>query len=142
MANNGRQGEQLFQQIMSCRNYKVNNVTRNPHYWYKDIDFIITSRASGLTKSFEVKWDTRVAATGNLYIETTSRFGDGRGWWEFCEADYLAYGDAVNEIFYIIPVEQLKQRIATANFDTASCGSDSTGYLVPLAAIADITQIL
>ena len=90
---------------MSCRNYKVNNVTRNPHYWYKDIDFIITSRASGLTKSFEVKWDTRVAATGNLYIETTSRFGDGRGWWEFCEADYLAYGDAVNEIFYIIPVE-------------------------------------
>lgn len=54
---NGKQGEELFKQIMQNRNYKVVDVTDNPDYWVKDIDFIVTSPTTGLTKSFEVKYD-------------------------------------------------------------------------------------
>lgn len=41
--NNGKYGETLFAQMMADRGYKVEDVSGNPDYWYKDIDFIITS---------------------------------------------------------------------------------------------------
>ncbi len=67
----------------------------NPDYWYKDIDCFCTSPRTGATKSFEVKWDSRINTTGNLYLELTNVHSKGgRGWFSFCEADYLAYGDA------------------------------------------------
>lgn len=143
MANNGKQGEQLFKQIMLGRNYKVEDVSNNPDYWYKDIDFILTSPTSGLTKTFEVKWDTRINRTGNLYLELTNIHSKGgKGWFEFCEADYLVYGDAAARIFYVIPLLELRERVKTLNCRCASCGYDSTGWLVKLADIADIAYEL
>lgn len=143
MNNNGKQGEQLFQQIMSRRKYIINNVSNNPCYWNKDIDFILKSPTTGAVKSFEVKWDKCIATTGNLYLETNNVNSRGSlGWWQFCQADYLAYGDATNKIFYIIPMEQLRERVNTLTLQKTNCGSDSTGLLLPLAAIKDITKIL
>lgn len=43
MANLGKQGEALFQERMSSLNYTITDVSNNPEYWSKDIDFIITS---------------------------------------------------------------------------------------------------
>lgn len=45
--NNGKYGEQLFAQIMENGGYKVNDVSGNPEYWSKDIDFLITSPTTG-----------------------------------------------------------------------------------------------
>lgn len=59
MSNSGRQGEVLFSRRMSDAGYIVEDVSKNSEYWYKDIDFIITS-PSGNTRTFEVKWDTRI----------------------------------------------------------------------------------
>ena len=141
--SNGKQGERLFQQIMASRNYKVDDVSGNSEYWYRDIDFIVTSPTTGATKSFEVKWDGRIGRTGNLYLELTNRHSKGgKGWYQFCEADYLAYGDASAEVFYIIPFGALKERVKGLNCRIAACGDDSTGYLVPLAAIADLAHQL
>ena len=143
MSNNGKQGEYLFKQIMESRNYTVEDVSNNENYWYKDIDFLVTSSTSGLTKTFEVKWDTRINRTGNLYLELTNIHSKGgKGWYEFCEADYLVYGDATANIFYIIPLLELRERVKKLNCRCASCGYDSTGLLVSLNDIADITQIL
>ena len=147
MANNGKEGEQLFKEIMEGRGYTVEDVSGNSEYWYKDIDFIITSPTSGETKTFEVKWDTRINRTGNLYLERTSRFTkqpgiEGKGWFEWCEADYLAYGDAVSGQFYIIPMEMLRFKAGTLPYRAAQCGNDSTGQLVSLADIEDITFLL
>ena len=77
MANNGKQGESLFKEIMIARGYDVKDVSNNPEYWYKDIDFIITSPTTGETKSFEVKWDSRINQTGNLYLELTNVHSKG-----------------------------------------------------------------
>ena len=143
MSSNGKQGEQLFQQKMMQLGHQVQNVSANPEYWTKDIDFIVTSSTSGLTKSFEVKWDSKMYKTGNLYLELTNVHSKGgNGWFKFCEADYIAYGDAKKRLFYIIPLPQLRERVASLPKRMAQCGADSIGYLISLADIADIAQQL
>ena len=141
--NNGKLGEQLFQQKMQNKGYTVEDVSNNPDYWYKDIDFIITSPTTGAVKSFEVKFDSRINKTGNLYLELINIHSKGtKGWFDFCQADYLAYGDAANSIFYIIPLLELRERVKKLPKQIAQCGNDSIGQLVSLKSISDITQIL
>ena len=109
MSNNGKQGERIFKEMMEARGYEVESVTNNPDFFYKDIDFFVTSPFTGAVKSFEVKWDTRINFTNNLYLEMLNIYSKGgKGWFKFCEADYLAYGDSHTETFYIIPMEQLR----------------------------------
>ena len=141
--NIGKYGEALFKERISSLNYKVEDVSNNPSYWYKDIDFIVTSPITGLTKSFEVKYDSRINKTGNLYLELTNVHSKGgRGWSEFCDADMLAYGDAQAQVFYIIPLAELRARVKTLPTRSARCGQDSTGLLVAIADIQDLIQIL
>ena len=143
MANIGKYGEALFRDKISRLDYTVVDVSNNPTYWDKDIDFIITSHRSGLTKSFEVKYDSRINSTGNLYLELTNVHSKGgRGWYEFCKADFLAYGDAQAQVFYIFPLDALRERVSKLNARQARCGGDSTGLLVALTDILDIAQML
>lgn len=143
MSNNGKEGEKRFKQIMQSRNYLVNDVAKNPAYYDKDIDFILTSPTTGLVKSFEVKWDSKIGKTGNLYLELTNTHSKGgKGWFRFCQADYIAYGDSRNNIFYIIPLLELKNRIDKIPKRMGYCKDDSSGYLVSLKDIEDITQVL
>ena len=142
MSNSGRQGEVLFSRRMSDAGYIVEDVSKNSEYWYKDIDFIITS-PSGNTRTFEVKWDTRINQTGNLYLETANKNSKGGcGWFSFCQADFLAYGDAKSKVFYIIPMAELRARAKQLPDRQASCGADSIGQLVNLRDIADITKTI
>lgn len=143
MSNNGRRGELLFSEKAQQCGYTVEDTTNNPQYFYKDIDFLVTNQ-EGIQKSFEIKWDSRISQTNNLYLELTNIHSkEGKGWFKFCEADYLAYGDAVNEIFYIIPLQQLKDRVykGKKSYRVARCGDDSTGILVNLDDIRDIFLI-
>lgn len=95
---------------MESRDYIVEDVSGNKEYWDIDVDFIITSPTSGLTKTFEIKFDSKINKTGNLYLEIANIHSKGgKGWFEFCQADYLAYGDAANGIFYIIPLLELRE---------------------------------
>jgi hypothetical protein len=124
---------------MAQNGYGVEDVSNNPCYWEKDIDFIITSPFTGAVKSFEVKWDSRISSTNNLYLELSSAHSKGgKGWYKFCEADYLAYGDAVNKVFYIISFPELKERVKGLPQRYANCGDDSTGLLVSIGAIKDL----
>lgn len=141
--NNGKQGENLFKQIMESRNYKVEDVSGNEEYWDKDIDFIITSSTTGITKTFEVKFDSRINQTGNLYLEIANIHSQGgKGWFEFCQADYVAYGDALNGTFYIISLLELRERVKRLPKRQVNCGTDSIGLLVSLKDIDDIVEVL
>lgn len=143
MANNGKQGEALFKERMLALGYGLQDVSGNPDYWYRDIDFIAFSPKTKAEKSFEVKWDSRINNTGNLYLELTNvNSKGGRGWFTFCEADYIAYGDALAQVFYIIPLAALKERLAHIKTREARCGGDSTGLLVALKDILDIAMML
>lgn len=141
----GKYGEQLFSQLMKERGYEVEDVSGNPEYWPQDIDFIVHSPYSGLTKSMEVKWDGLINRTGNLYLELTnihSKQWNGEGWWPHCKADYLVYGDAVSRTFYVIPLLALRERVEQLPQRHAKCGYDSTGLLVSLDDIKDLIKIL
>lgn len=141
--SNGKQGERLFQQIMENRKYKVVDVSQNPEYWDKDIDFILTSSTSGDTKTFEVKWDSKIHNTNNLFLELTNTHSKGGlGWFAFCQADFLAYGDAVNHKFYIIPLLELKEKIKAIPKRYGRCGYESEGLLINLNDIKEIVQEL
>lgn len=145
MSNNGKLGERLFKERMQNSGYSVEDVSNNPEYFPVDIDFLVTSPTSGATKSFEVKWDTLIHRTNNLYLEIeniNSKQWNGEGWWKHIEADYLVYGDAANRIFYVIPLLELKERVKNIRVKIGHCGYESTGLLVSLDDISDITQIL
>lgn len=145
MSSSGKQGERLFQQQMEAKGYEVQDVSSNPDFWSKDIDFFVTSSTTGATKSFEVKWDSKIQKSGNLYLELNnvhSKQWNGDGWFKHCEADYIAYGDAKKRLFYIIPLPQLKERVQQLPRKIAQCGQDSIGLLVALKDIQDIAQQL
>ena len=139
----GRYGEILFKERMQELSYQLQDVSDNPAYWYKDIDFIATSPTTGAVKTFEVKWDSRINSTGNLYLELTNvNSKGGCGWFNFCQADFLAYGDAAARCFYVIPFADLKERVKGLCLKSSRCGADSTGLLLPISAIEDLIQIL
>lgn len=123
--------------------YKVIDVSKDPAYWDKDIDLIATNIFTNNTTSLEVKWDKRIAATGNLFIELENpRSKGGNGWFKFCEADMLAYGDACNRIFYFIKVSNLKKYIEEnkLELDCRTTGDGSYGYLIPLALVEHLFE--
>jgi hypothetical protein len=57
-----------------------------------------------------------------------------------CKADYLVYGDACAERFYIIPMARLRERVTALPQRYGRCGYDSTGLLVSLSDIEDIIE--
>ena len=133
---NGKSGEELFAELMRKRGYEVEDVSDDPRYWYKDIDFIVSSPFASAT--VEVKWDARIHKTGNLYLEIANAHSGGTGWYEFCKADYVAYGDAVNRKFYLFSLAELRAIESKRRKEYAECGSDSIGLLMPLSAIKNI----
>ena len=60
MSNNGKLGEQIFSYRMKEAGFIVENVSGNPEYWTKDIDFFCTNPSTNGRRSFEVKWDARI----------------------------------------------------------------------------------
>ena len=140
----GREGEQLFAQRMQDKGYVVQDVSANEQYFGKDIDFLITSPTTGDTKSFEVKWDTRINRTGNLYLEIANKNSEGAlGWWEFCKADYLAYGNAKTKTFLVFDMKELRERVDGMKYKTTGfCGDDSAGYLIHISRVKDLIKTL
>ena len=139
--NLGKYGEWLFSYRMKQIGHTVEDVTQNPNYFIKDIDFFLTCASTGNRRSFEVKFDNRIYDTHNLYLELTnknSKQWNGEGWWKHCQADYLAYGDARRNMFYIIPMPELRQRVEQLELQVKQCQQDSTGLIVPLDEIRDL----
>lgn len=137
MTNNGVRGEELFREIMLGRGYNVEDVRGDEWFQRRDIDFVVSS-TSGQEIRWEVKWDSWINKTGNLYLEFISpRSLNCDGWFEFIKADYLAYGDATAEKFYVINVEWLKDymNVNKGRFEVKECGDGSIGYLVPLKCL-------
>lgn len=110
---NWKEGERLFKSKWDTDRFEIIDVSNNSNYFSKDIDFIATRKSTNETRTFEVKWDSNIARTNNLFVEVYNEASKGsKGWFEFCEADFIAYGDAVNEVFYLIKLEDLKDYLS------------------------------
>lgn len=143
-----RAGEYELKRYLRDKGHKVLDVTDNPSYWKKDIDFIVDG-----VETVEVKWDNRLADTGNLFIETYSDIHQRKeGWYKFCEAEMLYYGDAQNKVFFIFNFEELKAHIeahkveyktaTAADYDKDGIKKWSEGYLVPMDTLSGLYDTL
>jgi hypothetical protein len=141
-------GEHELKTYLRQHGRKVEDVSDNPDYWKKDIDLIVDDM-----HTVEVKWDSKLYDTGNLFIETLSDTNTkAKGWYKFCEADTLAYGDAQNKYFYLFDFAALKEHIEAHKDDyktvvAADYGKDgikkySEGYLVPLDTLSGLYDTL
>lgn len=134
-------GEVKAYEYLIRNGYSVQDTTENELYYSKDIDLIAIKDNKSI--SIEVKWDSRIHQTGNMFIETSSNVEQKKmGWYLFCQADYLFYGDSVNEIFYILKMDDLRDYLEN-NFTEQRNAADykcngslrklSRGELVPIA---------
>lgn len=104
-------GELRAYNYLQANGWNVQDVTANPEYWNKDIDFVVSSEAESFT--VEVKWDNRISATGNMFIETVTDLDRCKeGWFSFCLADYIYYGDSVNQLFYVFKTNDLREFVS------------------------------
>lgn len=136
-------GEQELKDYLRANDLKVIDVSDNPQYFKKDIDLFVEQ--DGRKIGLEVKWDKCISYTGNMYIETLSDIEKRKdGWFNFCVADFLCYGDSVNQLYYIIALddlhayidehkEELKKRTAKDYGKNGEVTKLSLGYLVPIA---------
>lgn len=147
LLNPVKPGEYELKTYFRGKGCKVTDVSNNPDYWKKDIDLIVDGEA------IEVKWDSKVYDTGNLFVEIYSDVERRKpGWYKFCEADTLAYGDAVNKYFFMFDYEGLKEHIEAHKDEyktavAADYGRDgikkySEGYLVPIETLSGLYDTL
>nr|DAO48218.1 MAG TPA: putative endonuclease [Caudoviricetes sp.] len=140
MANIGSIGECIFEQRARLKGYEVKDLTGDKDYWEKDIDFLVRNPATNESRYIEVKTDLRLYETGNLYIELENTHSkEGKGWFNFSEADIIAYcnyGAPAKEI-YLFSFDDLRTVIENGEWATAKCGADSKGLLVPLRKLKD-----
>ena len=137
-------GEYEVKKFLRGRGIQVEDVSDKPQYWAKDIDLIATNPLTGASAAIEVKLDARINDTGNFFVEFENpRSKNSKGWFHFCEADFLYYIDSHTYITYIIKIDELRRFIATHKRDLAikSTFDGSIGYIVPLAAMPIFTTI-
>ena len=137
-------GEYEVKKYLRGRGFQVEDVSDNPVYWAKDIDLIATNPSTGRSAAIEIKLDSRIDDTGNFFIEFENpRSTNSKGWFNFCEADFIYYIDESSFLTYIIKFDELRRFIAIHKRDLAikSTFDGSIGYIVPLAAMPVFTTI-
>ena len=137
-------GEYEVKKFLRGRGIQVEDVSDKPQYWAKDIDLIATNPLTGASAAIEVKLDARINDTGNFFVEFENpRSKNSKGWFHFCEADFLYYIDSHTYITYIIKIDELRRFIATNKRDLAikSTFDVSVGFVIPLAAMPIFTTI-
>lgn len=104
-------GEIKAIEYLQSQQWKVENLTSCEQFFSKDIDLFAVKEDRQHT--IEVKWDSRIADTGNMFVETITDLDKGKaGWFEFIEAEYIFYGDSRNNLFYVFKTDDLRQYVS------------------------------
>lgn len=140
--NATNKGEANAKKYLESNGWKVIDQTNNSDYWSKDIDFTIVKNNPHTRFNVEVKWDNRISDTGNMFIEYITDLENSKeGWFEFCQADYIFYGDSRNNLFYVFQMDDLRKYLSASivdkriALDTNTKGivkKVSQGFLVPI----------
>lgn len=135
----GKRGEKLVYDALTARGHKLTDLSEDPQAQKKDIDFFVEHKC-GQSTTLEVKSDFRSESTGNLFIEYENRNNvtrKGKGWYYYCEAEYICFAQENNRKAFIVLLDELKQTIKKNAFRTAS-GTDASGFLFPISKLAEL----
>lgn len=125
-------GEWELKLFLRNNGYKVIDVSENPLYYYTG-DLLVEE--NGQQWALEVKYDKQVEYTGNFFIEVENpRSKNGEGWFKFCKADFIFYGNGITGTFYCMRANDLRAYIEKNkdNLKLRSSHDDSRGYLLPI----------
>lgn len=141
-------GEAELKQYYRENGYKVKDVSLDRYYQVRDTDILVL--INGKWVGLEAKWDSRISETNNMYIEyyNEEKYNNG-GWLTFCSADYLAYGDSQNKLYYVVSLEKLKTFITKnkntleqRSFTKPCNGKTSYGFILPITLAEQNNLIL
>lgn len=93
MNSKGKIGEVVISNYLFSLGFSVADVSDNPEYQKKDIDFVVSQGEQQFT--LEVKTDYQISKTGNLLFEDVffQDWGEDEGWFHYCQADYIVFYD-------------------------------------------------
>jgi hypothetical protein len=140
----GMRGEKIFEQYCCCHGISVLRVSDNPEWQKRDVDFLVVGD-DGVEYAYEVKNDTRIWKTRNVFYEDVSNV-DYRtvGCFEKTLADFIVICSEPEEKMYVVDARRLREYVAPriSSFRRISVvpGSKSSGILVPLDEIAHFVK--
>ena len=106
----GKQGELMVAQAFEKMGYEVKDVTDDPSFWKKDVDFIIND--NGVERRLEVKTDWNIWRTGNVVLELNKTYDPKiLGWFNFSQATHFAFVDIKNRLAYMVRANELAARV-------------------------------
>ena len=101
-----KMGEALAKQWLEKQGWKCFDISNIETTWKADIDLLAVKEDTA--RLIEVKYDNRIFDTGNMYIELiTDKHRNRKGWIYTTASNYIMYGDAVRNIFYIMRTTDL-----------------------------------
>lgn len=112
--NKGKIGEDaVAAYLTNCRNHTITDVRDQNEYRKRDIDFIVSSASGDQSCLLEVKSDKKIGETLNLCIEESNEreTGNYKGWYHYCEADYICFYDWQGGTGYIIDWKKAKPQL-------------------------------
>lgn len=123
----GKKGETAVKNTLTARKWNVEDVSKQTEYQQKDIDLIVWQTEND-SRTIEIKYDSRIADTGNMFVEYCSNSRTERaGWLSYCKAEYIFYVDARNNLSYCFLLEDLKDYIEI-NKNKLRQGTTRDGY--------------
>lgn len=143
---NGKRGERIFASFLKQRGYKFEDVSENKEYQDDDIDFVVETKL-GRKVSFEVKNDSLIHKTGNIFFESISNVDHNTvGCFEKTKSTYMAICSEPGKKIYLVKSQFLKDYVNenknSLRYISRVPGSNSAGYLIPVRKIADRVKIV
>ena len=142
----GKRGEKVFERYLKSVNLEYRDVSNIREYQEQDVDFIVSFKNPQVDLKFEVKNDTRIATTGNIFFETMSNVDySTNGCFNKTKSDVMVIVSESERRLYMISSRSLKRFVDenkdSLRFISRVPGSNSCGYLVPVKRLGDNLKI-
>lgn len=133
----GKRGEKMVNDALTAQGQNVIDMSDDLEYRRKDIDFLVITKNKKEERTLEVKSDYKSQYTENFFVEYqnyNNKKRDYKGWYYYCQAEYICFVQQENHKAYIVKFEELKQDIKKNRYRSAP-SNDTWGFLVPVAAV-------
>lgn len=128
-------GEAMVKSYLESTGRTVIDMTNNPEYWLQDVDFLAIK--GNRTEKIEVKFDWNINKYRSMFVELMANIEKKQpGWIDSTKADFIFYVDAISLDCHIVKPVDLRQYIATNDYQVKYCSKDkyktTSGAIVPL----------
>lgn len=118
----GKVGEELSYNYLIAKGWEVEDVSNNEEYFSLDIDFLAAK--DNISVSLDVKTEEAMNRTGNMFIENTITYQDGRstgGWLYYSKAEYIWHINPDNGVAFAYRLEDMKKYLRKTPCKWGTC---------------------